>query len=234
MNTPADTVAPRSSLTRLALDAAGLAAAVPGAALAAGLGITALVRRDKPLHPDGLMADGTLVLTGGETGVPFLDEPANLGVAVRFSWATGRGPEGSDIHGLALRLELDGTLSDWLFASTGSGRGDRFMLTTRPSGRYGTLTTLLPVSSPAGPLVLRAEPVGPSQPAQPPLRHDLSAATGTGPWQPVGYVEVEQWGADRDVHFDAVRHPVPGCTQYLPVTVLREPAYAVARLLGPG
>ena len=50
---------------------ARVAGAVPGVALAAGLLATALVRRDKPLHPIGIVGDGVLrVTTSATSGGP--------------------------------------------------------------------------------------------------------------------------------------------------------------------
>ena len=89
----------------------------------------------------------------------------------------------------------------------------------------------MPVDSPAGGLLLRAEPDGPSTTTRPPATHKLFAAILTGSWTSIGAVTVD-WGRDEDIHFDAVQHPVPGCAQYPAVRVVREPSYAAARLFG--
>lgn len=211
--------------------AGAVVAALPGALLAAGLGATAVIRQGKPLHPVGTVGDGQLHLTGGTLGVPFLDTEDVYAVRARFSWATGNGPRGADVHGLAVRLTVAGEPVDWLFASTGSEGLTRFALTRREPGAYGTLTTLLPVRTAAGPLLLRAEPADGGVDDHPPARHTLFAAIGTAEWTPIGSLTVE-WGPDEEIRFEPIQHLPPGCSQYPAVVAVREPSYVAARLLG--
>lgn len=207
---------------------------VPGVAIAGATSALALLRDRKPLHPKGVVGRGELDISGAAAlGVPVLDTPGSYEVTARFSWAIGVGPERADIHGLAVRFEVEGALVDWLLASTGAGRLDRFVLQTREPGTFGTLTTLLPVDSPAGPLLLRAEPEGHGEGFLPPAEHQLYAALGRGGWQPIGRLGVVWSDHDERIRFDAVAHPTPGAGSYPLVTTLRTPAYRLARLLRP-
>lgn len=85
-------------------DTAGTAGTA-GAALGAAFVVTAKVRRDRPLHPVGVVSTGQLAITPtGHSGSPLLDEPGEHDCLVRASWAMGVGPGSRDIEGLAIRL----------------------------------------------------------------------------------------------------------------------------------
>jgi hypothetical protein len=214
----------------------GLVAAVPGAVLAAVFGVVAILRHGKPLHPEGRIGAGHLVMDpGGRSGCALLDEPGDLECLVRASYAMGTGPEAPDIEGFALRLLPEGQLeapADVLFASTGSGRVGRFVLRLRRPGHHGVQTTLLPVQASGQPLLLRLLPRsgGPGWPAD----YDLEWAHGTGAWQRCGRLTVD-WvsGTDEPVRFDPIANQLPGTEEYRWVRWLREPAYLSARLLSP-
>lgn len=223
--------------------AAGVAA---GAAVGAGLGavfaVTALLRRSKPLHPNGQVAAAQLRVSPAPrpSGSSLLDEPGSHECLVRASYAIGTGPHAPDIEGFALRVQpatAGGAPVDLLFASTGSGPLGRFVLVVRPRGVHAAQTTLLPVQAPSGPLLLRLLPVDPAvDPAADPwpTRYRLSWATGRGAWQDVGVLDVSWAGArDRPERFDPVGAPLPGTNQYPAIEGLREPAYALARLAWP-
>lgn len=210
--------------------------AVAGALLGAAFGVTAGLRRSKPLHPVGVV--GTAVLNveprGRRSGSPLLDTAGRHDCLVRASHALGTGPEYADIEGFALRLPREGGWTDLLFASTGDSALGRYSLTVRPPGRHGVQTTLLPVRTRDGrPLQLRLEPLDPgSRPW--PGSHALSWAHGAGAWQRCGTLEVDWSGpADAPERFDPVLHPLPGTTQYPVVALLREPAYRSSRLVRP-
>ena len=207
-----------------------VAAAAPGAVLGAVLGAAALVRRTKPLHPQGNVGEGTLDITAPqrELGVPLLADPGSHRCTVRWSRAIGLPGSLPDFEGLAVRLEgADGSPADVLFASTGTGAVSRFVLVPRASGTHGPQTTLLPVSAGGTSLVFRVTPA--SVPAEGlPGSFDLAVATSGSSWTPVGTLNVE-WGPDRPMRFDPVENLLPGTEQYPLVRVLREPAYFLAR-----
>ena len=212
-----------------------VAGAAPGAVLGAVFGAAALVRRTKPLHPQGNVGEGTLTITAPqrELGVPLLAEAATHPCTVRWSRAIGLPTPLPDFEGLAIRLE--DPQADLLFASTGTGAVTRFVLLPRPSGTHGAQTTLLPVASAGGgSLMFRVTPAegafgdGASSVDEPPARFDLAVArSGTG-WVDVGVLDVA-WGPDRPMRFDPVENLLPGTEQYPVVRVLREPAYFMAR-----
>ena len=220
--------------------AAGLAA---GLGLGALFGALAVLRRGRPLHARGVTLRASLRCDGsGRSGVPLLDDAGACEVTVRVSRAAGLPAWLPDVYGLALRLPGpsggEGAPADLLFASTGDSGLGRFALLVHSQLTDGPLTTLLPVRSPAGPLVLRlaAVPgasereVGPSLCV--PERLSLSYAVGTGPWVAVGEVSLAEGveGEDDQRRHDPVVHRLPGTSQYPVVRALREPAYAAARL----
>jgi hypothetical protein len=208
------------SLTRGASTAGG---AVLGAATG---GLAAVRPARKPLHPSGRVVTGRLVRTGlvPATGVSFVDTPGDEEVVVRESRAIGLPPALPDIHGLALRVtNPDQSLGDLLFATTGSGRLSRFVLTASRTTYGRPMTTLLPYRTAAGPLLLSAH-------SELPGVVELACAVGTGPWRRFGRLEVsDEHGPDPAISFDPVLHRVAGLEQYATVTRLREPAYRTAR-----
>lgn len=221
------------------------AAGAVGAALGAVFAVTARLRRDKPLHPEGSVARATLTIFPATTpsGVRLLDEPGEHACVVRASHAMGTGPESSDIEGFALRVlpgERHTGAVDILFASTGSGPLTRFALTLRRPGVHGTQTTLLPVRASGHPLVLRLEPLDRMPPEDVgrvgwwPSRYELSWAHGRDPWQYCGELVVD-WVSTTDApeRFDPIANPLTGTSQYPVVRHLREPSYDWARWVWP-
>ena len=207
---------------------ASVAGAVPGALLAAAAGVAAAVRRTKPLHPVGHVGEGVLRVTSPrpDLGVPLLATPGDRPCLARWSRAMGLPAPWPDFEGLALRFapEVDGG-GDVLLASTGTGRIDRHVLLLRRPGRHGPQSTLLPVATKAGPLLVRAMPEGAGEP---PRRFRVGVALGSSDWDDIGVLEVT-WGGDEPIRFDPVRHQLAGTRQYAVVTTLREPAYLLAR-----
>ena len=208
---------------------AAAAGTLPGAALALALGALAAARRNKPVHPAGKVATGELEVTSPrpELGVPLLASPGTHACIARFSRTVGLPPSWPDVEGLALRIEDAG--ADVLLASTGVGRFSRFVFQARSAHKHGSLTTYLPVSTSSGSLLLRATPL---DQADPPVAWELSAAHVASEWSRVGVLNLT-WGEDRPVRFDPVANVMPGTRQYPVVSVLREPAYLVARHLVP-
>lgn len=186
------------------------------------LGALGTVRRDKPLHPRGRTMAGRLTTWGGPRpwGTPFLDEPGTTPCLVRLSRAAGFPRGWPDIDGVAVRLTDDG--ADLLFATTGTGRVSRFVLVPRRRPD-APMTTLLPLRSSRGPLVLRLTPEGKTS-------WLLSAASARGRWEPRGrLVLADDDARDAPVRFDPV-HRVPRGLAQLPwVAAVRDPAYVLAR-----
>jgi hypothetical protein len=200
--------------------------AVPGAVLGLVFGAAAKVRRDKPLHPVGRVGEGVLDIVHPRPGlgVPLLAEAGSHRCLVRWSRAAGLPSPLPDVEGLAVRVEE--SEADLLFSSTGDGPLSRFVL--RPRGREhpGPQGTLLPVATAAGPLLFLVRPL---EGAVPPHRFGLEVARGRAAWEPVGVLDVPDWGPDQPTRFDPVRHLLPGTRQYPLVRFLREPAYLMAR-----
>ncbi len=202
------------------------AAAVPGAALGAAFGLAALVRRTKPLHPRGNVGTGVLDVTAPlpELGVPLLAGEGSHTCLVRWSRSLGLPKPLPDVEGFAIRF--DEPTADVLFAGTGTGRLSRFVFAPRTPGRHGPQTTILPVPSAQGPLLLRVTPQAAT--GEPPSRYDVAVAADGPEWRSVGVLNCV-WGPDRPLRFDPVENALPGTGQYPVVRMLREPAYVLAR-----
>ncbi|WP_370619774.1 hypothetical protein [Mumia sp. Pv 4-285] len=208
-------------------------ASVAGAGLAgAAFGLAAALRRfgTKPLHPRGVVVEATLTRHGVQSGHPssgveWIDEPGRDQVLVRMSRAVGLPSAWPDVHGLALRVPMDGdAYADVLLASTGWRGLSRFVLTASRRSTSRPMTTLLPYRSSSGPLLIGAETMDRG------TRLRLSWATRLGPWQPFAVLELSSTeGPDPAMTFDPVLHPLPGLENYAWVRRLREPAYATAR-----
>ena len=214
-------------------------AAVAGQALGVVFGGLARVRGDRPLHPRGATYSALVtVQRSAGLGVPWLDEPADHEASMRVSRAAGLPSWLPDVYGVALRLGRDaGTPVDLLFATTGESAVGRFVLQPRVRLAGSQLTTLLPVRSSAGPLLLRlvGDETSATAPASEPSRLVLSWATGRGPWHEVGEVRVgARLSPDVDAErHDPVVHPLTGTDQYGVVARMREPAYRAARAVRP-
>lgn len=182
----------------------------------------------KPLHPDGELLTGRIFRGGSEekVGLAWLDEPGENDVEVRLSRAIGLPSALPDIHGLAVRVHLEGvgtdSVGDLLFATTGWGRVTRFILTMSRQPRSRPLTTLLPYDTDSGPLLLAAEGLGPDT-------YELSWARPAGDWHRYGVLRLTQRHDGPEVTFDPVLNQIPGLRQYPAVRRLREPAYLRAR-----
>ena len=209
------------SLARTAGSSAG------GALLATATRSLAVVRpAAKPLHPEGDLVRGRIYRHGLEpgTGVPWLDERGEDEVVVRLSRAIGLPGALPDIHGLAIRVPVEGGgHGDLLFATTGWGRLSRFVLTASRSPLGRPMTTLLPYSTPYGPLLLGARADGAET-------FELSCASPGGDWRPFADLRFRQVPAgDGPITFDPVRNQLPDLEQFPTVAKLREPSYDKAR-----
>jgi len=180
----------------------------------------------KPLHPRGRVVKACLYRHGLEPplGVEFLDTESIDEVLVRESRAIGLPGSIPDVQGLAIRVpKPDGGHGDLLFATTGWGKLTRFTLTPSRTTYGRPMTTLLPYSTDAGPVVLGARLDGGHS-------VELSCAVGDGEWRPFAdLVITEQDGGDPTISFDPVLNQLPGLEQYDAVAKLRAPAYDQAR-----
>ena len=201
------------------------ASSVGGGVLAAATGgLAALRRARKPLHPSGEVLAARVFRNGSAepTGVAWLDEAGQDDAVVRLSRAIGLAGPLPDIHGLAVRVRLEGGDGDVLFATTGRGPVSRFVLVPSRGPRSQPMTTLLPYRTESGPLVLSADPVGVEA-------FELSWARPSGEWQAFGCLRLSTRRVDEEISFDPVVNQLPGLEQYPAVRRLREPAYATAR-----
>lgn len=220
-----------TSLAPYAARAGGL---VVGQLLRAAFGAVAVARGTKPLHPRGVLRRGTLLISpgpGAPTGVPLLDTPATHDCLVRPSRSVGLPRPLPDIEGLALRLPGPDGRGDLLFASTGTGAVTRHLLLLRRSHAHGPLTTLLPLRSPTGPLLVGLFPRPPQGGAEPD-EYDLRVARPGRDWRGVGLLRIGDVADEVDdppVRFDPVEFPVPGLEHYPGVAEIRSLAYRGAR-----
>ena len=211
------------------------ASAAGGLALAAASAAVSRLRRGRPLHPQGASYAATITISGAaESGVPWLDHPGTHEATLRVSRGAGLPLALPDVYGVAIRiLGLADGPADLLFASTGDSPLGRFVFAPRAAVEQGPMTTLLPVRSEQGPLVLRLTPANGAPAAELALPSPLllSYALGTGDWSPAGEVHVEdRLGLDAEMErHDPVTHPLPGTAQYTVVRLLRGPAYRAAR-----
>lgn len=211
-------------------------AATAGGGLAAATAAITAVRSARPLHPRGVVGPCTVTLDGNPAApTPLLRSEQTLTGTARFSWAVGTGPTRTDIHGLALRLRADDDAADFLFATTGQGLVSRYLLGVQRPGHFGFMGSLLPVKGEHGAVLLGVEPALAStiNGDLPPTRWTLSVTTATGPWIAIGTVECEWGDHDDSVRADPLQHHLPELPPYRWVTALREPAYWMARKVGP-
>lgn len=232
--------------SRLLRAPAEAASGLAGGLLALASGGAALLRGERPLHPDGVTYTASVTSRGtGTSGVPWLDEPGTTQVRLRVSRAMGLPARWPDVYGIAVRIPLprrnppSPPWADLLFATTGDTPYGRYVLRLRRGAARGPLTTLLPVRAPAGPMLLRLRaPVGEPVPGDDlslPPELTLSYAVGSRPWTDVADLVVgprDPGGADRERH-DPITAELPGTQQFEPVRRLREPAYRAARWVRP-
>jgi len=185
-----------------------------GGLLALAFGGVALLRGERPLHPDGVTYTASVTSRGtGRSGVPWLDEPGTTQVTLRVSRAMGLPARWADIYGIAVRIPLprrdppSPPWADLLFATTGDTAYGRYVLRLRRGAARGPLTTLLPVRPPAGPILLRLMPSldapVPGDDLSLPSELTLSYAVESGLWTDVADLVVGPTGPGRP---DVERH----------------------------
>lgn len=108
--------------------------------------------------------------------------------------------------------------------------GLRHVLMPRRDPRECAYGTLLPYTSPRGPVLIAAVPVPPRDPAVAAFR--LVAAGLTSAWSPFGHLLLTErpgTSTDEPVRFDPVLYPLPGLLWAEPLAQIREPPYVAAR-----
>jgi len=200
--------------------------ALAGLFFAIGKARTSAVRA---LHPQGELRRGVLARQGCEwpTGVPWLDEPGTEEVLLRFSRSVGLPAVLPDVLGLAVRVPLqNGGHADLLLATTGAGRGGRFLLRLARR-RAAFYSSLIPFQAPTGPLLLAASATDDDG-----CHFELVCARPRGRWSSFGRLSVlpaVERGLDSSTAFDPVLNVVPGLNSYPWAAQLRQFAYAASR-----
>lgn len=198
--------------------------ALAGRGLAKVFAGAAAVRRDKPLHPRGVVVSARLRRAGGPAlGVSWLDQPGDDPALVRLSRAVGLPGPLPDVLGLAVRIELDGARHDLLLASSLRPPGLRHLLAPARDTTQAFYSSVFTYRTPRGPVLLGAEPA--------PGGFDLLVAPPRGEWTTFGTLALTPDGtpSDEPVSFDPVLHPLPGLALSPALAALREPSYAAAR-----
>lgn len=218
---------PHRSARHTGSDALAIAAGrVGGGLLAALFGLLARARGNRALHPVGTSGSGTLLMTpGSPSGVVLLDTPGPHDCQVRWSRATGR-RRGLDVEGLAVRV-VGPAGGDALFASTGTGVVTRHVLTARTPDQHGPLTTLLPLSTARGNLLLRLDPVSAGE--SPPMAYRLLIAAPGLPWHERGTLQITWSTHDGIRRHDPVGEPLAGTRTHPLWAGLRQPSYAASQ-----
>ncbi|MFG2088940.1 DUF1990 family protein [Spirillospora sp. NPDC048824] len=208
--------------------------------------------RDRPLHPEGLVFDATLVLHGTSRywGVPFLDDRAELRGRVRLSRAVGLPPALPDLLGLALRWRQPqgrdaepGPTAELLLATTGHSRLGRHLL--RPAARwspsfYGSLLAyragdrrvLLGAAARQAGTIPAGLPALAGALDDRPLLMDLVVATEFGPWERFGELRLQGPARSDDrepMRFDPARNSISGLSPAGLFQQVRGPTYATVQ-----
>ncbi|QQC87606.1 phosphodiesterase [Streptomyces alfalfae] len=221
-----------------------------GAGLVARAARTAARRRRAPaLHPRGVCAEATLAVhpAGGAWGEPWLDEPGDH--RVRLRWSRGAGLPGRlpDALGLALRVDDAGGPGrplDLLLTSSGGGRVSRRLPLPRLDATGGPYSTLLPyhIGRRRGLLIAHPSGASPHVPSglpalrtaleRAPLTFHLCAALPGGAWWHLGTLTT---GTPLDLppgetlSYDPYLHCLPGLRPTAGFSTVREAAYAASR-----
>ncbi len=211
-----------------------------------------LVRSPRPIHPVGVVLEGTVEPIAGasaSSGIEWIDEPRPGAVVGRLSRGIGTPVPFPDIWGLALRFRIDETeAGDLLVSSVGNlGVPWRFVPVARLSPHGARFATVMPYRSPTGPVLVGARTItGAPASASPagvaielgraPWTLQLMWATPGGRWHAFATVSVRAAAAEgpgavdrSDLRFDPVLAPPPGTETYGWTRALREPGYRAAR-----
>jgi hypothetical protein len=182
---------------------------VPEQAVRAVFATVARARGARALHPRGRVTTGRVHRSGlgaAPIGVPWIDEPGQDRVLVRFSRAAGLPPPLPDGLGLAVRIlpgAAGGEPADLLLTTTGSAPGLRHVIRPRFAPARATYTSIVPFRTAAGRTMVGAFPDGDG--------FSLRVAGLTGGWREFGLLELGH-PADEppDLDTDPVLHPIDG------------------------
>ncbi|MCP2032707.1 hypothetical protein L1277_002817 [Okibacterium sp. HSC-33S16] len=222
-----------------------------GSGLAGGVlagvfdGLRAL-RHPRPIHPHGVALRGSLrwLTDRAPAGIDLIDHPhtSELPLTARVSRSVGVPAPLPDVIGLAVRFGTTTGPADVLLASTGFGVPSRFWLAAHRCPSRARFTTLLPLKTENGPLLLAARTMEPTDLPTDPValahalensswRLKLYHARPLGHWHPFAILEVwrEPGAIDTIERFDPVRHALPGTSTYGWERRLREPSYLRSR-----
>ncbi|WP_051711957.1 hypothetical protein [Spirillospora albida] len=211
----------------------------------------ARVRGGRPLHPQGVVLDATLRLSGRSRGwgVPFLDDAAELRGVARMSRSVGLPTSVPDLLGLALRWRAPGgEESELLLATTGSGALGRFTL--RPVMRWSPqfYGSLLPYRAGDRLVMLGAIARGDREiPAdfaalegaigEGPMVLDLVVADGKGAWERFGELVLSgpaRSDESEPRRFNPIRRPILGLVPAGLFQQLRGPTYEAVQQVDRG
>jgi hypothetical protein len=227
-----------------------------GVVLGALVGALRRVRSPRPIHPVGLVLEGSIepspARSGERSGIDWIDETPSGRVEARLSRGIGVPVPVPDIWGLAVRQRRGasdpdgGPVSGDVLLATVAGLGvpGRFLPIVRLSPWGAPFATVMPYRSADGPVVVAARTVS-GAPASAttagqarelgrrPWVLQLLWATPRGRWRVFATLELtapDGAVVDRpDVRFDPVLRPPTGARTYGWTRVLREPSYRAAR-----
>lgn len=197
-----------------------------GRLLGGVFGGLAALRGRKPLHPRGGVSPARLVRTGsgGDWGVPWLDEPGTDEAVVRVSRSVGLPSRLPDVLGLAVRVAG----GDLLLASSSPRPVLRHVFVPAVHPDRAFYSSAFTYVTPRGNVVLGARPRSSEE-------YDVLVATVTGPWERFGTLTLlGPAEGDGHVDFDAARNPLPGLPLHPALAALRAPSYRQARAHRPG
>jgi hypothetical protein len=194
-------------------------------------GLVAWATGRKPLHAVGRTWDADLRVDAPmpQLGVPLLGEHGVHPCTLRVSWSLGTGVRWWDVGGVTVRIPRAGASggpADLLFATTGTGRLTRHLLHPVRQAAGRPLTTLLPVQSAAGSLMLLVRPVPDDGE---PREYELAVSVDGGAWTVVGLLRLRQEQADTPLRFDPIVDQLAGTSTPGWIVAVREPAYRWSR-----
>jgi hypothetical protein len=211
----------------------GWASDIAGRLLAAAFAAIRVVRRPRPIHPNGAVYLGLVnwVNPGGQSsGVSWIDSPPGSGrqaVVVRVSRSVGLPSLLPDVIGLAFRFTTEHGAADLELASSWLGLPGRFLL--RPSRSLnGAFGSLMPYRGDVGPVLVSART---SHRDDEMWKIDLYHATPLSRWRRFAVVSLrpDRLPDSSDLRFDAIVNPLPGTGTYAWTRRLRQRSYRVAR-----
>jgi hypothetical protein len=209
------------------------AAEIAGRVLAAAFAGIRVLRRPRPIHPNGAVHVGHVnwVNPGGrKSGISWIDAPPASGrqeVIVRVSRSIGLPSALPDVIGLAFKFMTERGAADLELASSWLGQPNRFML--RPSRSLGgAFGSLMPYRGDVGPVLLSARPKHRDDKV---WQLDLFHATPTSTWCRFAEVSLatKSLPDTPELRFDPIVNPLPGTTAYDWTRRLRQRSYRAAR-----